>query len=118
MTVWRLLLHNNTLTGVEVSKSVSPIQPLTVCGVLITRFLSYVVLHAIVLTGGCSAPDTQADFQDLSETGARVDLDYYGDSDVVGFHFEIDAVACTPGADFEAFNYTANVDRHARAILD
>lgn len=56
-----------------------------------------------------NTPDRQGT---LGESGAYLSLDHYGDTDVVGFHFVIERVACDdeqPG-DFEEQTIEANVD--------
>ena len=45
-----------------------------------------------------------------NRTGMRLSVDYYGDTDVVGFHFSVARRACTPGEPFEPWHATANVN--------
>jgi hypothetical protein len=56
----------------------------------------------------CGAPATAPMHRGAS--GARLAVDYLGDTDVVGFHFEIVRVACDSGDSFEPFSLQANVD--------
>jgi len=60
-----------------------------------------------LLAAGC-APTSPGD--NTESTGAQLTLDYFGDTDVVGFHFEITRVSCDVGDAFEPFSVEANVD--------
>jgi hypothetical protein len=55
------------------------------------------------------ASDKQAAAPALG-TGAMLSVDYFADTDVVGFHFEIERVACDADDAFTPFTVTANVD--------
>jgi hypothetical protein len=43
-------------------------------------------------------------------TGAKLSCDYLAGTDVVGFHFEVERVACEVGDDFAPYSLTENVD--------
>ena len=64
--------------------------------------ISLAALAALVLAG-CAVDTTES-------TGARLSVDYFGDTDVVGFHFEIERVSCDNLDSFEPFSVSANVD--------
>jgi hypothetical protein len=69
-----------------------------------------------LLLAGCStgilgsgAPATQQTTQS-GETGAKMSVSLGTDTDVVGFHFEVESKACHPGASYEDFFYAENVE--------
>lgn len=72
--------------------------------------LSKLALSALVLAG-CSDSLFGEKSQDRSNSlsGARLTVTLGGDNDVVGFHFQVDAVACEADAEFAEFSYSANV---------
>ena len=45
-----------------------------------------------------------------TETGAMMSVDYLGGTDVVGFHFEVDRVACDASDSFAPYHWEGNVD--------
>ena len=61
------------------------------------------IAAAAAVLGGC-ATDT------ADSTGARLSLDYFGDTDVVGFHFEVERVSCDSFDAFEPYSVAVNVD--------
>ena len=61
-----------------------------------------VALATLVLAGCATDPS--------ESTGARLSVDYFGDTDVVGFHFDIERVSCNNLDSFEPFSASANVD--------
>ena len=61
----------------------------------------------ISLLGACL--DEGAD-KAVGGTGARLSLDYFGQSDVQGFHFELERVACGPAEAFAPAASSFNVD--------
>jgi hypothetical protein len=65
-------------------------------------------LAALMSLVGCSLGEKEA--TGPSSTGARLSVDYFGGSDVVGFHFEITRVACDADDAFKPFTVEANVD--------
>jgi hypothetical protein len=69
------------------------------------RHALFSVLVTGVFLAGCSTTDSST-----SATGAALSVDYFADTDVVGFHFSIERVECFPGEDFEASTVEANVD--------
>ena len=85
------------------------------------------LITAIALTTACGTADEAPGI--LTRTGAALSVDYFAETDVQGFHFEITRVAC-PGesADFEPFSHEENVDltdgvfpgmvQHVEATLD
>ena len=64
--------------------------------------ISILAIAALALAG--CATDT------ADSTGARLSVDYFGDTDVVGFHFEVERVSCDALDVFEPFSVSANVD--------
>jgi len=54
----------------------------------------------LLLAAGCA----------VNETGALMSVDYLAGTDVVGFHFEIDRVACDASDSFAPYHQEANVD--------
>lgn len=78
-----------------------------------TRIALAAVLGASTLAcGTADNPDYESDDPSLGQTGANLTLDHYGDTDVVGFHFVIERVACPDEdpADIDAQTIEANVD--------
>lgn len=69
------------------------------------RRVLFPVLVAGIFVAGCSNTDSST-----ITTGAALSVDYFADTDVVGFHFTIERVECYPGEDFEASTVEANVD--------
>ncbi|MBX2799241.1 MAG: hypothetical protein KTR31_16320 [Myxococcales bacterium] len=61
-----------------------------------------------LLLVGCAGPEAQ----DLlaGKTGAFLSMDFYGDTDVVGFHYEVQRVACYEGEYFQPAWLEFNVD--------
>jgi hypothetical protein len=64
--------------------------------------ITLAAIAAVALTG--CATDTS------ESTGARLSVDYFGDTDVVGLHFEIERVSCDSFDTFEPFSVSANAD--------
>ena len=56
---------------------------------------------------GCDKDDNG---DDALGVGAKLSVDYLGDSDVVGFHYLIERVSCSPGDPIEPFAFEALVD--------
>jgi hypothetical protein len=69
------------------------------------------VTCAALLLAGCSDGLFGKDSQTMENpySGARLTVSVTDDNDVVGFHFEVERVACTAGEDFERFFYEENV---------
>lgn len=71
------------------------------------------ILFALTLTIGCASDvenaDTVSDVEFVGQ-GARLKIDHFLESDVVGFHFEVDRVRCNNRDRFKPFHYEANVD--------
>jgi hypothetical protein len=68
-----------------------------------------VTLSAILLAG-CSNGLLGDNSRENTASGARLSIDYDLDTDVVGFHFEVERVACSgDDTDFERFFYEENV---------
>lgn len=66
-------------------------------------------LTALALLMACgTTPDSTA--PKTGETGAMLSVDYFGDTDVIGFHFDIERVACDGDDAFTPFTVSANVD--------
>ncbi len=66
------------------------------------------ICSALAACGTAVDGDTPAAVD--SRTGADLSVDYYGDTDVVGFHFEVTRVACDENDTFEPNTIEANVD--------
>jgi len=68
-----------------------------------------------LLLAGCSTgilgsgDDQNNGAFDNAGSGAKMTVSLSDDNDVKGFHFEVEAVACSPGDDYEDFSYTENV---------
>ena len=58
------------------------------------------------VTAGCIDPVSDR----AESTGAMLSVDYFGDTDVVGFHFNIERVACDAADAFTPFTVEANVN--------
>lgn len=71
------------------------------------RMLAMAGLATTFAFGACADETT-----DAPSTGANLTVDYFGDTDVVGFHFDIERVPCGPGDAFTPFSASANVDLH------
>jgi hypothetical protein len=65
-----------------------------------------VATSALVVMSGCGSNGSP----DLANTGARLSVDYFGDTDVVGFHFEITRVACDANDTFVPETIEGNAD--------
>lgn len=63
-----------------------------------------------ILLIALSACLDQAPADKATGTGALLSMDYFGGSDVVGFHFEIERVACDAADAFSPLSVEANVD--------
>ncbi|MBX2797885.1 MAG: hypothetical protein KTR31_09460 [Myxococcales bacterium] len=61
----------------------------------------------LVALAACS-PESDPTY--LTQTGAALSVDYYGNTDVVGMHFEVTAVSCEGDDDAGDFFLEANVD--------
>jgi hypothetical protein len=70
-----------------------------------TKLLGCTALGLLVLTG-CDEDVGQPDLG----VGAKLSVDYVGDSDVVGFHYLIERVSCSPGDAIEPYAFEALVD--------
>jgi hypothetical protein len=66
-----------------------------------------VALLAGVFVFGCTSSPGDGPTE---TTGAALSVDYFGDTDVVGFHFMIERVECYPGEAFDASVLDVNVD--------
>jgi hypothetical protein len=62
----------------------------------------------LLAAAGCV--DQIADKADAQGTGAMLSVDYFGGSDVVGFHFTVERVACDASDAFSPFTVEATVD--------
>jgi len=64
-----------------------------------------------ILLAGCSDGlfDKDSPTKENGYSGARLSIDYGLETDVVGFHFEVERVACTVDEEFERFFYEENV---------
>lgn len=62
---------------------------------------------AAALLCGC---DAKVKDDDGLGVGAKLSVDYLGDSDVVGFHYLIERVSCSPGDPIEPYAFEALVD--------
>ncbi|MBX2799500.1 MAG: hypothetical protein KTR31_17625 [Myxococcales bacterium] len=64
----------------------------------------------IAITGlvGC-APEAELPVE-AAQTGAALSVDYFGDTDVVGFHFYVERVACYYGETYPWEHYFASVN--------
>ncbi|HHO53962.1 MAG TPA: hypothetical protein ENK18_24600, partial [Deltaproteobacteria bacterium] len=67
-----------------------------------------IALSATVVACGQSEPVESP--TEVGETGASLTVDYFGDTDVVGFHFTVERVACDAGDSFVPETIEANVD--------
>ena len=65
---------------------------------------------AIPLLALAACVDAPADKAAGQGTGAKLSVDYFGGSDVVGFHFSIERVACDASDAFSPLLIEANVD--------
>jgi len=65
------------------------------------------ILSAVLV--GCAASQDEEGFA-LERTGANLYVDYFEDTDAVGFHYEVQRVACFSGEAFEPEEITFNVD--------
>ena len=64
-------------------------------------------LLALTACGTDQAPPVPGD---ALGSGARMQVDYLGDTDVAGFHFVVERVACAVDDVFDPFTLEANVD--------
>ncbi|MBX2799501.1 MAG: hypothetical protein KTR31_17630 [Myxococcales bacterium] len=63
---------------------------------------------ALATLVGCSVTDPELDGP--AQTGAALSVDYFGDTDVEGFEFFVERVACYPGEYFRWEHYKSVVD--------
>jgi len=77
-----------------------------------TRISSIIAAAFSLSLAACSASPEPGENQLETEygTGAMLSVDYYGDTDVVGFHFEITRVSCDAGDAITPETIEANVD--------
>lgn len=73
------------------------------------RFGPMALLGALVF-GGCVAVEADSGAAGEDTTGARLLMDYSGDTDVVGFHFVFRRTACDADDVFDPFSVEFNVD--------
>lgn len=66
-------------------------------------------LLATLALVGC-ATDDETGTAAQQGTGANLTVDYFGDTDVVGFNFTVERVACASGDAFKPYSETFNVD--------
>jgi hypothetical protein len=97
-------------TDHELAFGIGPVGSLrawvTPCMELCMRFSSPLVLLSLATVACVDGPSSS---QKLG-TGALLSVDYFGGSDVVGFHFQIERVACDASDAFEPLSIEANVD--------
>ncbi len=72
------------------------------------RVLTSAALAAIL--GACAPEAVESDPAPSGRTGADLSVDYFGDTDVVGFHFDLTRVACDEDDAFEPTVIEGNVD--------
>jgi len=71
---------------------------------------SIVVLPVFLVAAACAPVTEPADTSSPDGTGARLTVDYFGDTDVIGFHLQLDRVACDAYDAFEPNQIHANVN--------
>jgi len=64
----------------------------------------------VTLASLSACVDSQPAAKGATGTGAQLSVDYFGGSDVVGFHFELERVACDASDAFSPLRISANVD--------
>jgi hypothetical protein len=69
-----------------------------------------IALTSLSLAGCGASPEVAPPTKDAELTGARLSVDYFGATDVVGFHYVVERVACFPGEAFEAATFEMNVN--------
>ncbi|HHO50158.1 MAG TPA: hypothetical protein ENK18_04610, partial [Deltaproteobacteria bacterium] len=68
------------------------------------------LLAVLTSLAACGVPATELGTGQSGQTGASLTIDYFGDTDVVGFHFTVERVACDAGDSFVPETTEANVD--------